>query len=389
MFFGFAILSYFFPLPKNLEADGIWLVAIFRQVLFAAFVYVQMCLLFQIKKRNSLFMLSAGLSLMQINHAIVALMGMTELLGNIRFGILTKGQSVELILMPLLIFVAFVTLARTVNRRKLYNKGNTLFNIIGLVIMTLNNVFSRFPYMFGEANHYSLFFYQLFTAALSLTVQFAFYHIVSLESEKLIVEHIVEEGRRQDEMTKDAIDAINVKCHDLKHKLYAQSVGIGEEGQEIKNIVEIYDSSIHTGNGALDILLMDYRLRYKEEDIDISFLGNGKSLSFMRQSDLYSLFSNAISNAVEAVELLEDKKKKQISINLEDKGEIVYIVVRNYFKGEQVRQGHLPKTSKKKNVSEHGFGLRSMKMVAQKYGGDLTAWSEGDIFTLSVYLTKK
>lgn len=315
MFFGFAILAYFFPLPKNLEADGIWLVAIFRQVLFAAFVYVQMCILFQIKKRNNLFMLSAGLSLMQINHAIVALMGMTELFGNIRFGVLTKGQSVELIFMPLLIFVAFVTLARVVNKRRLYNKGNTLFNIIGLVIMALNNVFSRFPYIFGETNHYSLFLYQLFAAALSLTVQFAFYHIVSLESEKLIVEHIVEEGRRQDEMTKETIDAINVKCHYLKHKLYAQSVGIGEEGQEIKNIVEIYDSSIRTGNGALDILLMDYRLRYKEEDIDISFLGNGKSLSFMRQSDLYSLLSNAISNAIEAVELLEDKKKGSVTTN--------------------------------------------------------------------------
>lgn len=38
----------------------------------------------------------------------------------------------------------------------------------------------------------------------------------------------------------------------------------------------------------------------------------GKLLSFMKQSDIYSLFGNAVDNAIKAVERLSDEDRKSV-----------------------------------------------------------------------------
>ena len=42
----------------------------------------------------------------------------------------------------------------------------------------------------------------------------------------------------------------------------------------------------------------------------------GKLLSFMKQSDIYSLFGNAVDNAIKAVERLSDDERRYISVRV-------------------------------------------------------------------------
>ncbi len=116
--------------------------------------------------------------------------------------------------------------------------------------------------------------------------------------------------------------------------------------------------------------------------------GNGADLGFMQTMDVYSLFGNAVANAVEAVEKLEDPEKKIIDIVSECRGDLVSIHISNYFTGSLQYEDGLPKTGKTQEEGFHGFGMKSMKLIAEKYGGSLSASADGDLFTLDVYLMK-
>ncbi len=106
----------------------------------------------------------------------------------------------------------------------------------------------------------------------------------------------------------------------------------------------------------------------------------------MNAMDVYSLFGNALSNAVEAVEKVDDPEKKTISITIEKKGDLVLVNVVNWFSGELRRENGLPVTTKKSEIGFHGYGMKSIRNVAQKYRGDIAITTDGGVFGLSVYL---
>ena len=58
----------------------------------------------------------------------------------------------------------------------------------------------------------------------------------------------------------------------------------------------------------LDVLLADRILLCEKDHIQLSFLGDGECLNFLTESEIFSLFSNALGNAVEASRNLEEAK---------------------------------------------------------------------------------
>ncbi len=87
------------------------------------------------------------------------------------------------------------------------------------------------------------------------------YRIKLLSSEKLRMDQILSEKAEQYQRSKDNIELINCKCHDLKHLLLALEVAGSQERQSImdetKKAVMIYDTSVNTGNEVLDTLLTE------------------------------------------------------------------------------------------------------------------------------------
>ena len=159
-----------------------------------------------------------------------------------------------------------------------------------------------------------------------------------------------------------------------------------EEIESLKDILRVYDSDIRTGNEALDVLLKENSLHGAKEGIRFHYLGNGADLSFVNLMDVYSLFGNALENAVEAVRPLEEADRKLINIDLEKKGQMVVLHISNYYEGEVSFEDGLPLTSKTREEAFHGFGMKSMERIAEKYGGGLSATAKDGIFTLCIYL---
>ena len=200
-----------------------------------------------------------------------------------------------------------------------------------------------------------------------------------------------QQNQRQYAMNKENVELINRKCHDLRHQIAALSYAEGGSARrqafvkEVQGMLDVYDSKMDTGNEALNTILMEKGLYCKLHDIQWTCVADGSSLGFMDVVDLYTLFGNAIDNAIESVEKIEDKDKRIISASVWRKDGFAMIQIQNYYEGVLALRDGLPVTSKG-DTDNHGFGLRSMRKIAEKYQGTLSVKTEGHSFLLYVML---
>ena len=115
-------------------------------------------------------------------------------------------------------------------------------------------------------------------------------------------------------------------------------------------------------------------------------LVSGELVSFMDRMDIYSLFGNALSNAIESVERVPDEEKRCVNVIVRNANGLLTIHVENYFEGTLELKNGLPVTDKDSNY--HGYGMRSMARIAEKYGGELTVSVSGNKFNLDIVLPR-
>ena len=302
-------------------------------------------------------------------------------------GPLQDWELMELVAFPLVYLIALGTIGYYAEKNEAWKKSDLRFNALAIAVVFICIGLTRLVNRYGEVNSIPVSIYAITCCVMALVVQFVLYHTVDLQSENTALSLLWQEERKQYELSKKTIDTINIKYHDLKHKLRDMRLP-AEEVESIKDAVRIYGSRIRTGNEALDVLLTENSLRCSEAGIRLTYMGNGADLGFMQIMDVYSLFGNAISNAVEAVEKLADPEKKIIDIVSECRGDLVSIHISNYFDGELQMEEGMPRTRKTEEAGFHGFGMKSMKLIAEKYGGSLSVSADGDLFTLDVYLMK-
>ncbi|WP_442911407.1 ATP-binding protein [Lachnoclostridium sp. An169] len=97
------------------------------------------------------------------------------------------------------------------------------------------------------------------------------------------------------------------------------------------------------------------------------------------------MLGNAIDNAIESVDRISDAEKKTISLSIKDQGKMLYVSVENYYEGEIVIRGGYPVTHKK-DKENHGFGVKSIQLIARRYGGDIRVSTAHHIFLLQIIL---
>ena len=81
---------------------------------------------------------------------------------------------------------------------------------------------------------------------------------------------------------------------------------------------------------------------------------------------------------------LDKQNDRIISIKLQKKNSMVVIGCDNYYAEKISFKNGIPVTSKG-DTAYHGFGLKSIKRTAQKYGGTMTANAD-DMFHLTVII---
>ncbi len=231
--------------------------------------------------------------------------------------------------------------------------------------------------------------YDFFSCVLVLVVQYSIFQISTLSREKEIVKQLLCERQKQYKLSKENIDIINQKCHDLKHQIQALKEAKSEELEhyinEVEDSIMIYDTVVKTENEVLNTILSEKSLYCEKHQIRLSCIVDSNQLDFMSTLDIYVLLGNAIDNAIECVSKHKDKEKRVISFTISANGSFLCIQTNNYYEENISIIYGIPVTSKK-NQAYHGFGIKSMKHLVEKYGGTLYTNMENEIFMLQIVI---
>ena len=223
-----------------------------------------------------------------------------------------------------------------------------------------------------------------------LYLQSALFKKSSMRKELETIQLLWHQQKGQYQLSKETIELINHKCHDLKHQVQAIRAVKDEKEREtylekIEKSVQIYSAIVRTGNEILDTILTEKSLICENSGIHINCVADGSLLAFMNPVDLYTLFGNALDNAIEAVRKLESKEKRVIDIMLYERQSFLMLQIVNPMCGEVKFEDGLPLTTKAKN-GYHGYGMKSMLHTIQKNEGHLTTEVKNGCFYFNVML---
>jgi hypothetical protein len=265
-----------------------------------------------------------------------------------------------------------------------------LFSVISLLIGT---VLSELERLYHSSGNGLLAASSILIRIMSLVILFAEYWLGQEKYEKQIIEQLMSKEQEHYQFVKSNIDSINAKCHNLKYEIQAIQAENDTQSRDsslskLMNDVNIYDSIPKTKNPFLDSILTEKCLYCEKHQIKFTYIIQGDRLSFMKPIDLYTLFGNALDNALECVIKYADKEKRIMSLSVVQKGDLLKIHLENYCEDPIKFQGGLPSSSKP-DRDNHGFGLKSIRFIAEEYGGNLTISQENSMFMLNILIPVK
>ena len=204
------------------------------------------------------------------------------------------------------------------------------------------------------------------------------------------VQNVLQNQYIQYQQSRESIDLINYKYHDLKHQIaYLRAEeDPGKREQmlcQMEEEIRRYDAQNKTGNKVLDTILTAKSLYCAKHGISFTCVADGTVLDFMDTMDICSIFGNALDNAVESVMKVSDKEKRLIHVTVCRQKAFILFRFENYYEEElQYREGNLATTKKDKDF--HGYGLKSIRYTAAKYDGTVTVDTENNWFALKILI---
>lgn len=192
------------------------------------------------------------------------------------------------------------------------------------------------------------------------------------------------------EFLKESITATNIRCHDFKHQISQLRRGkkdpaLADTLDDLERSINIYDSISKTGSEALDIVLTEKSLICRQENIRFTYMVDSERLNVLEDRDIYALFGNVLDNAIEAVRALSEPEKKVISLSVLRKGQLLNIHIYNFFETHVHMVDGLPQTTKS-DLFAHGYGMKSIRMIVDKYQGEMQVTASDHIFDLNLVI---
>ncbi len=264
-----------------------------------------------------------------------------------------------------------------------------LFAVL-LVDIIINAVVTFYSYT-SYSRFYMLIMetYNILCSLSILIIMFGFLHENRLQSELIQYQDLLKKQASQYEISKQNIELLNIKCHDLKHQirqLASDKTNLDKnELEEISKVISVYDASLKTNSEALNIVLMEKQMVCQKNNIKLSAIADGSALVFMADNEIYSLLGNALDNAIEA-SLKVEEEKRFISLVIKKNGEFASIVIKNYYDGI-VRKRKNELISTKTDDKNHGIGTKSIIYIVSKYDGDVSFNPGSDqVFTTDILM---
>lgn len=182
---------------------------------------------------------------------------------------------------------------------------------------------------------------------------------------------------------------LSQKQHDFKQQIATLAfLAEGEEYKELKQychslLNQSFEGRIQTGNPVVNAIVNQKGIQARKQGVDFTVESDKLPVSLpIENIDLSVLIGNLLDNAVEACRELKDAK---ITLKIKIFPGYLAIRVTNPVK-ENIQRTNPHLHSSKKNKETHGWGLPSIRMIAEKYSGKLCIEMKEKSFEATVML---
>ncbi|EET62940.1 ATPase/histidine kinase/DNA gyrase B/HSP90 domain protein [Marvinbryantia formatexigens DSM 14469] len=287
---------------------------------------------------------------------------------------------------------AFEIFDRLLRKNRNLYLGRIHMIFLSALLIGADVVFNMITNYYTTDNIVSLLLERGYNIVLCLLILGLMYFQLSqreMRDELRVVQYILQQGRQQYDLAKKSRELVNIKYHDLRHQQEQMRLRAAsrEEQDELESVLSDYDVQVYTDCGTLDVILTEKNMLCKDRKIQLLCMADGAELDFVKPHHLYALLGNALDNAIEAVQKLPEEERI-ISVYIRRQGALVYLHVENPCEGTVPLRDGLPVTTKDDH-NYHGYGMLSMKTVAEQYGGALSVQTEEGIFSLDVVLQEQ
>lgn len=212
--------------------------------------------------------------------------------------------------------------------------------------------------------------------------------------EKLVVE------KKQNEYTQKYVQTINEQYeqtrrlrHDMKQyftvldgliseRKYSEARALISENYKSISCSEVV---VNVGNNYVNSILNAKLTHAKSLQIDV-ICSIEKDLSGIESTDLCNLLGNMLDNAIEAAQECKTEKRS-IELNISSLSNRLIVIVRNSINHSILSENPNLVTSKH-DKSEHGYGIKTIKSITEKYDGTIDFFEENLTFVFRIELRK-
>lgn len=189
---------------------------------------------------------------------------------------------------------------------------------------------------------------------------------------------LYEQQKRQYANARRGVELINRRCHALKVELARLRAAGAPPDPQAEQAVQALDAMVRTGSDVLDTVLTEKAMQCEDAGITLNCVADGVCLEFLDPADLYGLFAAALDNALEAVSGFAAPDRRLVEVLVRRRQGFVVVNVANPVHGSVAIEDGLPR---QKN---HGYGLKNIRRIVRRYGGQLTSDVQDGVFTLRI-----
>jgi len=315
---------------------------------------------------------------------------------------MSSNENVELWMLgaissKILIFALVNIIRLRLKNKKIFNSGSywVLFVIVVAPMIITDHLLFSLTLSIDDVNTKAL----AIGSAVGLMVSaFVILYLYERITEQTETEHREQQYEQQIKSQSKHLDEILVMQKQLKgfrHDISNHFVALNsyfansdyEGGMKyLSGITEALESGeiVDTGNIALDAIISTKKALADEKKIDFNLQVQIPEQLFIEASDICIIFGNALDNAVEACEKINDENKWiNLSIIYDDNSVVCKIV------NSVNRNKKISLKTTKQDKENHGFGLDNIKQALSKYNHVIKTEQTKDEFILSFVVFEK
>lgn len=176
-----------------------------------------------------------------------------------------------------------------------------------------------------------------------------------------------------------SIDVLNDKKEHEKIKAYIRRLLLSSDLKEISQLCD---------NEMLNAILCRYKRQCDNKHVAFHTDIRSGALNFLTDNDLTSLFCNLLDNALEAACGMPDSFI-ELNTSKREKTPFLVITVINSSRKNPISDPQGILTTQKADRRRHGFGMKSIQKIVDKYHGNIQMYYNDATLTFHTILTLK